>query len=137
MFSRWENELAGAGPWTPLAYQLGRRPHMARPRLSPALLRRRQITLSLRDDELAELKRRAELARLSVAEYIRQRTTRDRLARRPAVRVLGTAEFREVNRLGVNVNQIARALNAGRPIPADAAKTFYRLRSLLSQLLPE
>ena len=46
---------------------------MARPKLPLTVLRRHQVTLSLRDAELVELRRRASAARLPVPDYLRQR----------------------------------------------------------------
>ncbi len=60
----------------------------------------------------AEVAERSAAARLAPAVYMRRRA----LAR--PVRRLWTAEFRELNRIGVNLNQIARALNAGAAAPS-------------------
>ena len=111
------------------------RASMGRPKLSQAALRRHQVTLSLRDEELNELRRRAGLARLSIPDYLRQRAVGDRLRLTPARR-LGAEEFRAVSKLAVNVNQMARAMNQGRTLPAAAAAELARLRSLLARLLP-
>ena len=73
------------------------------------------MTLSLRDSELVELRRRASEARLPVPDYLRQRALSERL--RVASPRLAAAEFREVSRLAVNVNQIARCLHQGRLLP--------------------
>lgn len=109
---------------------------MGRPKLSQAELRRHQVTLSLRDAELFELRRRAGLARLSIPDYLRQRAISDRLRLTPARR-LGVEEFRAVSKLAVNVNQMARAMNQGRELPAPAAEELARLRALLERLLPQ
>ena len=52
---------------------------MARPTLPLTVLRRHQVTLSLRDAELVELRRRASAARLPVPDYLRQRALSERL----------------------------------------------------------
>ena len=87
---------------------------MARPTLPLTALRRHQVTLSLRDAELVELRRRASAARMPVPDYLRQRALSERL-RVASPRRLAAAEFREVSRLAVNVNQIARLLASGPP----------------------
>lgn len=109
---------------------------MGRPKLTPGQRRRHQVTLSLRDGELAELKRRAGIAGLSVPDYLRQRAIEGRL-RVSDPRRLGAAEFREVQRLAVNVNQMARALHQGRQPGWDAERALLRLHQLLGRLLPE
>jgi hypothetical protein len=40
----------------------------------------------------------------------------------------------ELNRIGVNLNQIARALNSDRPERADLAETIAELRPILLAL---
>lgn len=109
---------------------------MGRPKLSAAEQRRHQVTLSLRDGELVELKRRAGVAGLTVPDYLRQRALRDRL-RISVPRRLGVGEFREVQRLAVNVNQWVRALHQGRRHPAGTERALVRLHELLGRLLPE
>ena len=109
---------------------------MARPKLPLTVLRRHQVTLSLRDAELIELRRRASAARLPVPDYLRQRALSERL-RVASPRRLAAAEFREVSRLAVNVNQIARCLHQGRLLPKRTRVAFERLRALLLQLLPQ
>ena len=93
---------------------------MARPTLPLTVLRRHQVTLSLRDAELVELRRRASAARLPVPDYLRQRALSERL-RVASPQRLAAAEFREVSRLAVNVNQIARCLHQGRLLPKGYA----------------
>ena len=109
---------------------------MARPKLPLIVLRRHQVTLSLRDGELVELRRRASAARLPVPDYLRQRALSERL-RVASPQRLAAAEFREVSRLAVNVNQIARCLHQGRLLPKGTRVAFERLRALLLQLLPQ
>ena len=109
---------------------------MARPKLPLIVLRRHQVTLSLRDAELVELRRRASAARLPVPDYLRQRALSERL-RVASPQRLAAAEFREVSRLAVNVNQIARCLHQGRLLPKGTRVAFERLRAVLLQLLPQ
>ena len=62
--------------------------------------------------EAEELQERAQGARLSVGAYLRRRGLGQRV-RMAAERRLGAAELRELNRIGVNLNQMARAMNSG------------------------
>ena len=110
---------------------------MGRRKMLDSERRRHQVNVSLRDDELAELHRRAELARMPVADYIRRRALSDRLRVVPPRR-LGVEEFREVARLASNVNQIARALNSGRGyVRPGIDLELELLRELLAGLMPE
>ena len=135
MFCLWQNNLPkwAAPPLEPPPKSAA---PMARPKLPLTVLRRHQVTLSLRDAELVELRRRASAARLPVPDYLRQRALSERL-RVASPRRLAAAEFREVSRLAVNVNQIARCLHQGRLLPKGTRVAVERLRPLLLQLLPQ
>ena len=111
---------------------------MGRRALADHERRRHQVNISLRDDELAELRRRADRARMAVTDYVRRRALSDRLRVVPPRR-LGVEEFREVARIGSNLNQIARALNAGRGGEVDwpVWQELDRLGERLGELMPE
>ena len=111
---------------------------MGRPKLTPTQQRRHQVTLHLRDAELAELaelKRQAGVARLPVPHYLWQRVLRRGL-RISDPRRLGAEEFREVRRLAVNINQAVHALHQGRPFSPGAERALRRLHELLEALSP-
>ena len=78
---------------------------MARPRLGESERRRRTIGVRVTEAEEAELRERAQAARLSLGAYLRRRALGQRVRMR-----MGAAE-RELNRIGVK-NQMARALNS-------------------------
>ena len=83
--------------------------------------------------EAAELRERAQGARLSVGAYRRGLGQRVRMA---AERRLGAAELRELNRIGVNLNQMARALNSGAvSSPAETQEVVERVGELVAKLL--
>ena len=85
---------------------------MARPMKEP--LERRSAKLPpirVTEAELALVHLQADRAGLSVTELVRQRTFAGKLAPR---RGMADAQLlSELNRIGVNLNQIARALNRG------------------------
>ena len=85
---------------------------MARPRLGESERRRRTIGVRVTEAEETELRERAQAARLSMGAYLRRRALGQRV-RSAVERRLGAAEMRELNRIGVNLNQMARALNSG------------------------
>ena len=78
---------------------------MARPRLHESERRARTVGVRVTAAEAAELRERAQAARLSMGAYLRRRALGQR------VRI--AAELRDLNRIGVNLNQMARALNSG------------------------
>ena len=70
--------------------------------------------------EATELRERAQAARLSMGAYLRRRA----------------AELRELNRIGVNLNQMARALNSGAvSSPAETQEAVERVGELVAKLL--
>lgn len=86
------------------------------------------------DAELIALGDQAKAAGLSLSDFVRQRLGSGKVTPRPAVpeaRLLS-----ELNRCGVNLNQIARHLNRGQDVPADMGHVlheFYRVLQLVGQ----
>ena len=132
MFSILENTCQGRAPGPPGEEQGGE--IMGRPKLSETALRRHAVIVRLNDGEHEELRRQAGKARLRVPEFIRQRVLERRL-QIGSPRQLGVAEFRELNRIGVNLNQIARALNQRSDVAAPRLDELRRLGELIAHLL--
>ena len=108
---------------------------MARPRLGESERRRRTIGVRVTEAEETELRERAQAARLSMGSYLRRRALGQRV-RSAVERRLGAAELRELNRIGVNLNQMARALNSGAaPPPAETQEAVERVGELVAKLL--
>lgn len=86
---------------------------MARPKKHDAEKRRANFpAVRVTEAELVDLHTKADAARLSPSEYIRQRVLSGKVTppRSPSQASLIT----ELNRIGVNLNQIARQVNRGR-----------------------
>ena len=81
-----------------------------------------------------ELQERAQGARLSVGAYLRRCGLGQRV-RMGAERRLGAAELRELNRIGVNLNQMARAMNAGAVAGPGTREAVERVGELVAALL--
>ena len=97
--------------------------------------RRRTVGVRVTEAEAAELQERAQAARLSLGAYLRRRALGQR-GRIAAELRLGAAELRELNRIGVNLNQMARALNSGAvPSPAETQEEVERVGELVAKLL--
>ena len=108
---------------------------MARPRLGAEERRTRTIGVRVTEAQAAELAERAQATRLSMAAYMRCRALGQpvRMARE---RRLGAAELRELNRIGVNLNQMARVLNSGgATAPAETREVVERVGELVAALL--
>ena len=107
---------------------------MARPRLGEEERRTRTVGVRVTETEAEELRERAQDARLSVGAYLRRRGLGQRV-RLGAERRLGAAELRELNRIGVNLNQMARAMNAGAVAGPGTREAVERVGELVARLL--
>lgn len=108
---------------------------MARPRLGEEHRRSRTLGVRLTAEEAAALSEQARASHLSMADYVRRRALGQRV-RVAAERRLGPAELRELNRIGVNLNQIARLLNSGAArAPARTRTAVERVEELVAGLL--
>ena len=107
---------------------------MARPRLGYE--ERRTLTVGVRvtEAEAEELRERAQAAHLSMGAYLRRRALGQRV-RSAVERRLGASELRELNRIGVNLNQMARAMNSGAAAPAGIGEAVERVGELVAGLL--
>ena len=118
----------GAGPRNP-------RNPMTRPRLDSELRRSRTIGVRVTAAEAAEIAERAASARLTAAAYMRRRTL-GRPVRVTAVHRLAAAERVELQRIGANLNQVARALHSGAvQVPAGTLEAVERVADLVADLL--
>ena len=88
---------------------------MARPRMNPAARRTRQINVRVTEAEAAALAEQASSSRLTVAAYLRRRGLRRRV-RALRERRLAAEDRRELNRIGVNLNQMTRLMHSGRAV---------------------
>jgi len=92
---------------------------------------RRSLTHGLRlsPQEKEELEARADRAGLSLSEYLRRRA----LGKKIQTQIEGKA-LKEMNRIGVNLNQIARAANRGDLVDQQAREAIKELRALMDQI---
>ena len=109
---------------------------MARPRKPQAECRSRTIGVRVTTAEAAEIAGRAGAARMTKGGYMRRRAL-GQPVREAAVHRLGVRERVELHRIGVNLNQIARALNSGASAPSGTLEAVERVRKLTSGLLSD
>jgi hypothetical protein len=106
---------------------------MARPRTGEARDRRVNFRVTL--EEAVRLRERAARAGQSISDYARDAALRARSARRTARRVpfaMQPASFHQIRLLGVNLNQIARRLNAQDiPPPPELAPLLAEIQAAL------
>ena len=107
---------------------------MARPRKPEAELRSRTIGVRVNTAEAAEIAERAGAARMTTGGYMRRRAL-GQPVRELVVLRLGAKERVELHRIGVNLNQIARALNSGASAPSGTLEAVERMGELAAGLL--
>ena len=104
---------------------------MARPRKQVFERRTSALKLSLTEEEFSGLQKKAMAAGKAPAVYARDAALQTRLVVQQG-RGLTPETFHTLNRLGVNLNQIARALNTG--LDADLVelrRTLARINAAL------
>lgn len=88
---------------------------MARPRKAPEERRDERLPAPrLTSDELAFVEAQATAAGLDMAEYVRRRVLGRKIA--PARAVADDRLILEINRIGVNLNQISHAAHLGKTL---------------------
>jgi hypothetical protein len=112
---------------------------MARPRQGE--VRDRHVAFRLTLDEALALRERAARAGQSISDYARQASLAYRRhsgTQRDAIHpfAMEPATFHEIRRLGVNLNQIAKRLNAqDMPAPPELAPLLAEIYAVLKKAL--
>ena len=134
MFSRGENPstVAPVGPTdssSPPSW--GDKRRGGRPVLPPERRRTRTITVSVHQEEWRVISEKAKAAGLCVSVYAREAALGTRLGMR-----VNAGVYRELSRIGVNMNQLARVANRTRCLPEErllreAVEALLAMRRLL------
>jgi len=109
---------------------------------SESRVREKSFPIRLTDDEFSKLTQRADALGLSRAAYVRLKALGKAGPRSQKVPRAGTKDLAkllaEVNKIGSNINQIARALNRGRDFEKEFAQTLVeRIRELQDRVRDE
>ena len=106
---------------------------MPRPRKPEADQLTRQHRVRLTEADAARLAELSRQTRMSASDLMRHLLRRGRVEVRQSAS-LNTETIRELNRTGVNLNQIARRLNAtGQLVPDELSRTLERLNAILHE----
>lgn len=108
---------------------------MARPRKQPASRRTAWISYRVTPEEKAAIQAQAAQAGFSIGDFSRQAAKKTRIVIQQS-----TADFESIDqlrRVGVNLNQIARAANAGGALPPYLERLCARIETLLDRLFDE
>lgn len=110
---------------------------MARPKIAPIERRTAQLGLRLSAAEMAVIQERADKAGMTVTAFTRTAA----LSRKLPAASTSSVDFEtraELRRIGVNLNQIAKALNARREaLPASLVVTCANLDALFDRIMPD
>jgi hypothetical protein len=104
---------------------------MARPKKAPEEKREDRLNPRLTTAERAEIEQSAAILGISPSEFVRRRSLGYRFPVALAVRRQAAAQAVALLRIGVNLNQIARHMNAGREAPPDLTTLITRIDALL------
>ena len=105
------------------------------PRSSAQSKRDRQLNIALHQSEVEALKARAEERGMRLVDYARAKLLTMRAASAAVVlpSKLERLNLEQLKRIGNNLNQIARQLNAlGQVVPEELTETLHAVRHLLS-----
>src|SRR5215212_10635906 len=117
--------------WTPpQGARNERRACMARPRKAPEEKREDRLNPRLTTAERVEIEQHAAILGISPSEFMRSRSLSYRLPASLAMQRHVAALAVALLRLGVNLNQIARHMNAGRGAPPDLSALIARINFL-------
>ena len=105
-----------------------------RPRLAPDEQRGERLSgIRLTAAERAFVEANAARAGLPLAEFCRRAILRRRIA--PPATTTDRAALLAVERIGRNLNQIARRMNAGGTMPPHLAETLDQVREVIDRLM--
>ncbi|BAZ36730.1 hypothetical protein NIES4101_26500 (plasmid) [Calothrix sp. NIES-4101] len=96
----------------------------------------RKITHPVRfaEDEYEQLKQKAYNARVSLTEFIRRAALRRQVVEAPPPPQINWKLYEELNAIGINLNQIAKAVNRAVKSGQGANVDVGRLQNLVNQL---
>ncbi len=89
-------------------------------------------SIRVNPEEMSFIEAQAATAGLSVSDYVRSIATRRKVA--PRASVVEDKMLLELNRTGVNLNQIAKGVNRGHGLPHDMDEAMAELRAVLAKV---
>jgi hypothetical protein len=107
---------------------------MARPKKAPEEKREDRLNSRLTTAERVEIESNAAILGVSPSEFVRSRALGYRLPASLALQRHVAALAVALLRLGINLNQIARHMNAGRGAPPDLSALIARIDAILDDI---
>lgn len=109
---------------------------MARPKKNPAEKRDQRFNLRYTMSELEAMRLEADRAGLHPHEYARRRSLGHRVAA-PGTQPADPALINELNRIGVNLNQLAKSTHLGKNVEGEIDGAVCELRRILTVMLAQ
>ena len=106
---------------------------MARPTKDTAAKRTERFNLRLTPAELAHVQSQATHAGIGAHDYARRRVLGHKVP--PARSQIDASLLTELNRIGVNLNQLTHAVNSGIVIEREAAVVLAEVRGIIEQIV--
>lgn len=107
---------------------------MARPNKQPHEKRTERFNLRYTQAEIEHVRAQAHAAGLDPHDYARRRTLNHSVPPAPSRPGVDAALISELNKIGNNVNQLARAVHRGRQQPGEWTALAAELRTVLTKL---
>ena len=107
---------------------------MARPRKKKSDSRGESVSFRLTPDERAAVEARAKKAGLSRSDYLRRMALKGHITVAPPAR-LDFKLVAELNRIGVNLNQLTRAANATGQVPPEVRRLCRKLETIIAEAI--
>ena len=101
---------------------------MGRPKSSEAVKRDIQTKVMMTADERALIEDYAHGMGYSISEYIRWASLQKEMPQSTVEQQLKNSAILELNRIGVNLNQIAKQINSGKQTPALLEQVLLEIR---------
>lgn len=105
-----------------------------RPEKSESEAKSERVAFRLTIDERLAIEAKAVAVGATVSEYARAAALTARAPRPQNEQAGNPAMLAELNRVGVNLNQIARSLNRGGAVPSDLSEVLDQVRSLVEKI---
>ena len=105
---------------------------MARPTKDTAAKRTERFNLRLTPAELAHVHTQATRAGIGAHEYARRRVLGHKVP--PARSQIDASLLTELNRIGVNLNQLTHAVNSGIVIEREAALVLAQVQAIIERI---
>lgn len=107
---------------------------IGRPKAVPGEGREAVVSVRLTTFERAGVEANAARSGLSLSDYCRRAILGHRVTASTEPQQVNAEALVELNRVGVNLNQIARAANRGEPLPQFFRETLGAVRDVIERL---